>query len=276
MLRSSSEPSTSSKPPKRMRQPLPSRCATPPYTALFACTDGLHNQSGIAFDPNASAFAPQSHLDPHAEEAEDEQDAGVLVKEQPVRADLFIVLGGMWIGTFLAALVSLDRPGARGGTFPRPNGASLRNLSTDRRSLRLRMVLSSPRSCRPLAPNLASPRASPGSVLPTCSPKPRSSVRASATLSRRRCIDPLAQRCTVGSRTSLVAKSRLCSLPSFSSSGPWHAVCRAPFRCSSPPAPSPALVRAQSFAGKTPADWPSQVAEGSRPCRLSSLPTSSL
>ncbi|KAI5479235.1 MFS general substrate transporter [Pseudohyphozyma bogoriensis] len=60
-----------------------------------------------AVDPNASAFnvppiAPEETIDEEAAPAAVPE--GVLVTETPMRADLFIVLGGMWVGTFLSAL----------------------------------------------------------------------------------------------------------------------------------------------------------------------------
>lgn len=61
-------------------------------------------ESAFHGDVNASAFqVPATTL----EEPEDTEAAvpeGVLVTETPMRADLFIVLAGMWIGTFLSAL----------------------------------------------------------------------------------------------------------------------------------------------------------------------------
>ncbi|SCV68049.1 BQ2448_170 [Microbotryum intermedium] len=63
-------------------------------------------QSVIHGDVNASAFQVPGT------EAQDDVEAppaaggpaGVLVTEEPLRADLFIVLGGMWVGAFLSAL----------------------------------------------------------------------------------------------------------------------------------------------------------------------------
>lgn len=65
-------------------------------------------QSVIHGDLNASAFQV-----PGTEAVNDDVESattpapaaeGVLVTEEPMRADLFIVLGGMWVGTFLSAL----------------------------------------------------------------------------------------------------------------------------------------------------------------------------
>ncbi|KAM0755662.1 MFS general substrate transporter [Meredithblackwellia eburnea MCA 4105] len=58
-----------------------------------------------SFDPNASAFAVPAPAQPTLdEEAPAAPTDGVLVTEEPLRADLFLVLGGMWVGTFLSAL----------------------------------------------------------------------------------------------------------------------------------------------------------------------------
>ncbi|KAL7006572.1 hypothetical protein EMMF5_003738 [Cystobasidiomycetes sp. EMM_F5] len=64
--------------------------------------------SGVALDPNASGFAPVGALETVSSHEEDEETtpvpSGVVVKEEPAAADLYVILGGMWVGTFLAAL----------------------------------------------------------------------------------------------------------------------------------------------------------------------------
>merc|ERR1711939_64362 len=63
--------------------------------------------SGVALDPNASTFSRVGQVDTVAEEEDEETTpvpSGIAVTEEPPRADLFIVLAGMWVGTFLAAL----------------------------------------------------------------------------------------------------------------------------------------------------------------------------
>ncbi|GAA5901937.1 hypothetical protein JCM5296_006307 [Sporobolomyces johnsonii] len=60
-----------------------------------------------ALDPNSSAFAvPAVGSGELAgdDEAAQSATAGVTVTEEPMRADLFVVLAGMWVGTFLSAL----------------------------------------------------------------------------------------------------------------------------------------------------------------------------
>lgn len=106
-LRSSSDFRVSSRRPTTLPLPLLSRCVSAQAGSCLcqAAEPRSASQSGIAFDPNASAFAPQSYLQATQEEDEGATD-GVLVKDPPLRSDLFVILGGMWIGTFLAALVS--------------------------------------------------------------------------------------------------------------------------------------------------------------------------
>ncbi|KAK4056000.1 hypothetical protein OIO90_002995 [Microbotryomycetes sp. JL221] len=74
--------------------------------AAYAAASESAIQSAFHGDVNASAF----QVPTVAEVAEDEEVAPAaaadapLVTEPPMRADLFVVLGGMWVGTFLAAL----------------------------------------------------------------------------------------------------------------------------------------------------------------------------
>ncbi|KAK4700525.1 hypothetical protein P7C70_g5721, partial [Phenoliferia sp. Uapishka_3] len=57
-----------------------------------------------AFDPNASAFGIPAASNAAIDEEAVSPPEGVLVTETPMRADLYFVLGGMWVGTFLSAL----------------------------------------------------------------------------------------------------------------------------------------------------------------------------
>lgn len=60
-------------------------------------------ESAFHGDVNASAFqVPATH--PEGDEEVAAAPEGVVVTEEPLRADLFIVLAGMWVGTFLSAL----------------------------------------------------------------------------------------------------------------------------------------------------------------------------
>jgi hypothetical protein len=60
-------------------------------------------ESAFHGDVNASAFQIPATVQDGPEDIEAVPE-GVLVTETPMRADLFIVLGGMWVGTFLSAL----------------------------------------------------------------------------------------------------------------------------------------------------------------------------
>ncbi|KAM0787409.1 hypothetical protein ACM66B_003493 [Microbotryomycetes sp. NB124-2] len=75
--------------------------------AAYAAASESAIQSAFHGDVNASAF----QVPAVAQVAEDEEAetaaaaaSAPLVTEPPMRADLFVVLGGMWVGTFLAAL----------------------------------------------------------------------------------------------------------------------------------------------------------------------------
>ena len=65
--------------------------------------------SGIALNPDASSFSRAAGIN---EEDEDEEEtpvpSAVAQAEPPKRADLFVVLTGMWIGTFLAVSLHLN------------------------------------------------------------------------------------------------------------------------------------------------------------------------
>jgi len=60
--------------------------------------------SGIALNPDASSFSRAPGIEEDDEDEETPVPSAVAQAEPPRRADLYVVLTGMWIGTFLAAL----------------------------------------------------------------------------------------------------------------------------------------------------------------------------
>ncbi|KAK4049022.1 hypothetical protein OIV83_004383 [Microbotryomycetes sp. JL201] len=81
-----------------------SAAASQEDAAAYAAASESAIQSAFHGDVNASAF----QVPAVAQVAEDEETlpaaTAPLVTEPPMRSDLFLVLGGMWVGTFLAAL----------------------------------------------------------------------------------------------------------------------------------------------------------------------------
>lgn len=69
-----------------------------------ADTDRIRAESAISLslDPNASAF--DAFREPIQEEDNEGDLESVVVKEEPMRSDLIIVLAALWIGTFISAL----------------------------------------------------------------------------------------------------------------------------------------------------------------------------
>lgn len=67
-------------------------------------SDRIRAESAISLslDPNASAF--DAFREPIQEEANEGDVESVVVKEEPMRSDLIIVLAALWIGTFISAL----------------------------------------------------------------------------------------------------------------------------------------------------------------------------
>jgi hypothetical protein len=58
--------------------------------------------SGIALNPDASSFSRAPGIEEDDEDEETPVPSAVAQAEPPRRADLYVVLTGMWIGTFLA------------------------------------------------------------------------------------------------------------------------------------------------------------------------------
>lgn len=98
--------------PSTERTPLISNRATEAEQQEVADAYGSAFQSGVALDPNASSFGRVGAVGDIDEDDEEEQvsgtaavpSAGADAAEPAQRADLFIILGGLWVGTFIAAL----------------------------------------------------------------------------------------------------------------------------------------------------------------------------